>query len=74
MDDIIVKNSGENHLPGDMGKPVVLNTGLNKRVKAVIDEGYKNHAFNQFVSDIISVERPLPDYRGSWYLFFINYI
>jgi polypeptide N-acetylgalactosaminyltransferase len=35
-------------------------------VKALIDEGWKNNAFNQYASDLISLHRSLPDPRDEW--------
>lgn len=53
-------------LAGEMGKPVILPTNLSKDVKAMVDLGWKNNAFNQYVSDMISVHRSLPDPRDEW--------
>ncbi len=50
-----------------MGKPVKLDNP-SPEVKALIDEGWKNNAFNQYASDIISLHRSLPDPRDEWYL------
>lgn len=52
--------------PGEMGKPVVLPKDLDPEVKKKVDEGWKNNAFNQYVSDMISVHRTLPDPRDEW--------
>lgn len=51
---------------GEMGKPVVLPANLSKEVQAMVDAGWKNNAFNQYVSDMISVHRSLPDPRDEW--------
>lgn len=51
---------------GEMGKPVVLPTNLTADVKKLVDEGWKNNAFNQYASDLISVHRSLPDPRDEW--------
>ena len=34
--------------------------------KKLIDVGWKNNAFNQYASDIISLHRTLPDPRDQW--------
>jgi polypeptide N-acetylgalactosaminyltransferase len=51
---------------GEMGKPVVLPANLSADVKKLVDEGWQKNAFNQSVSDLISVHRKLPDPRDQW--------
>ncbi|VVC36597.1 Nucleotide-diphospho-sugar transferases,Glycosyltransferase 2-like,Ricin B, lectin [Cinara cedri] len=51
---------------GEMGKPVVLPGNLATEIKKIVDEGWKNNAFNQYASDLISVHRSLPDPRDEW--------
>ncbi|XP_042221313.1 putative polypeptide N-acetylgalactosaminyltransferase 9, partial [Homarus americanus] len=46
--------------------PVALPKDLDPEVKKKVDEGWKNNAFNQYVSDMISVHRTLPDPRDEW--------
>ena len=36
------------------------------KTKEKIASGWRKHAFNQFVSDLISVTRSLPDPRDGW--------
>ncbi|KAL7016776.1 hypothetical protein ACKWTF_010134 [Chironomus riparius] len=52
--------------PGELGKPVTLPTNLTADVKKMVDEGWVKNAFNQYVSDLISVRRSLPDPRTKW--------
>jgi polypeptide N-acetylgalactosaminyltransferase len=51
---------------GEMGKPVVLPANMTAEVKKLVDEGWQKNAFNQYVSDLISVHRKLPDPRDQW--------
>lgn len=51
--------------PGEMGKPYKVDNP-SPEVKAKIDEGWKNNAYNQYVSDLISLHRSLPDHRDEW--------
>ncbi len=51
--------------PGEMGKPVKVENPSSS-VKKLIDEGWQKNAFNQYVSDMISVHRSLPDPRDEW--------
>lgn len=53
---------------GEMGRPVVLPANLSADVKSLVDEGWKNNAFNQYASDLISVHRSLPDPRDEWWV------
>jgi polypeptide N-acetylgalactosaminyltransferase len=52
--------------PGEMGKPVVLPSNMSAEQKRIVDEGWQNNAFNQYISDMISVHRSLPDPRDEW--------
>jgi polypeptide N-acetylgalactosaminyltransferase len=52
--------------PGELGKPVTLPTNLTADVKKMVDDGWLKNAFNQYVSDLISVRRSLPDPRTKW--------
>lgn len=59
-------NDGDKTAYGEMGKPVVLPANLTADIKKLVDEGWKNNAFNQYASDLISVHRSLPDPRDEW--------
>ncbi|XP_065560666.1 putative polypeptide N-acetylgalactosaminyltransferase 9 isoform X2 [Artemia franciscana] len=49
--------------PGELGKAVVLPKDLTPDQKKLVDEGWSKNAFNQYVSDMISIHRTLPDVR-----------
>ena len=51
--------------PGEMGRAVKLEN-LDPETKKLVDKGWQDNAFNQYVSDLISLDRTLPDYR--WFL------
>lgn len=51
---------------GEMGRPVHLPANLTGEIKKLVDEGWSKNAFNQYVSDLISVHRKLPDPRDQW--------
>lgn len=52
--------------PGELGKPVTLPANLTADVKKMVDDGWLKNAFNQYVSDLISVRRSLPDPRTKY--------
>lgn len=54
-----------NKSPGEMGRPVVLKN-VSIEVKRRIELGWKRHEFNEFVSDLISLRRSLPDPRDAY--------
>lgn len=50
--------------PGELGKPVHIDKNkLSPEERVKYDEGWKNNAFNQYVSDMISIHRSLADIR-----------
>lgn len=51
--------------PGELGQGVTVGADEKEKEK----DGYKKHAFNQLVSDKISVHRRLKDYRHGRYVF-----
>jgi len=51
--------------PGELGKPFKVENP-DRETKAAIDKGWQDNAFNQYVSDKISVHRSLPDPRDDW--------
>ncbi|XP_039954281.1 putative polypeptide N-acetylgalactosaminyltransferase 9 [Bactrocera tryoni] len=52
--------------PGELGKPVYLPANMTADMKKAVNEGWQNNMFNQYVSDMISVQRTLPDLRHDW--------
>ncbi|XP_067124944.1 putative polypeptide N-acetylgalactosaminyltransferase 9 [Centruroides vittatus] len=48
--------------PGELGKPVKL-SNLTDEQQRIVKEGWQKNAFNQYVSDMISLHRSLPDVR-----------
>ncbi|XP_053610097.1 putative polypeptide N-acetylgalactosaminyltransferase 9 isoform X3 [Plodia interpunctella] len=57
---------GSDNAPGELGKPVVLPKNLSVEAKEAVAVGWKKNAFNQYVSDLISIRRKLPDPRDEW--------
>jgi hypothetical protein len=50
--------------PGEMGNPVRIDKEkLSKEERKKYDDGWQNNAFNQYVSDMISLRRNLADIR-----------
>lgn len=50
--------------PGEMGKPVIVDkTKLTKEQVEDFDKGWRDNAFNRYISDMISLHRSLPDIR-----------
>jgi Glycosyl transferase family 2 len=52
--------------PGEMGEGVSLPSNISANIKNLVDEGWRLHEFNQYVSDLISVHRSLADYRDEY--------
>lgn len=52
--------------PGEMGQPFKLGN-VSKEQANLIEMGKQIYGFNQYVSDMISVRRTLPDFRDEWY-------
>jgi len=49
--------------PGEFGHPFSVPSRLGPSVERQVEEGYRRHAFNVLVSDLISVHRNLGDKR-----------
>ncbi|CAB3261270.1 unnamed protein product [Arctia plantaginis] len=52
--------------PGVDGRPVLLQSNLRYDIKQKVRIGWKLYHFNSFVSDLIPVNRSLPDWRDKW--------
>ena len=57
------KPSIDRDAPGEFGHPFAVPSRLGPSVERQVEEGYRKHAFNVLVSDIISVHRNLGDKR-----------
>ncbi|CAF4902814.1 unnamed protein product [Pieris macdunnoughi] len=62
----VIAAPGSDNAPGELGKPVVLPKNMTEEAKTAVSEGWKKNAFNQYVSDLISIRRKLPDPRDEW--------
>ena len=49
--------------PGEGGVEVIPQNADDPEVKAKIEAGWQHTGFNEYVSDLVSVERSLPDYK-----------
>ena len=53
-----------NVITGDNGKPVIIDKkNLTSSDRKKYDDGWLNQAYNEYVSEMISLHRPLPDGR-----------
>lgn len=57
---------GNHAIVGESGSAVVLPKNISDNIKKLVDQGFKDHSFNQYVSDIISVNRTLKDGRTDY--------
>ncbi|KAJ0176765.1 hypothetical protein K1T71_007944 [Dendrolimus kikuchii] len=62
----VIAAPGSDNAPGELGKAVVLPKNISEEAKQAVSEGWKKNAFNQYVSDLISIRRKLPDPRDEW--------
>ncbi|CAB4054819.1 GALNT [Lepeophtheirus salmonis] len=61
----VIKPNVVKDVPGENGEPVRIENP-SPEIKALIDKGWADNAFNQYVSDMISIHRTLPDIRDDW--------
>lgn len=52
--------------PGEWGSPVVISNPTTEQ-QTLIARGYERNEFNEYVSDMIPINRKLPDFRNDWY-------
>lgn len=64
--DLLAEDMAAKGQHGELGRPVTLPPNITADVKKLVDEGWSKNAFNQYVSDLISVHRSLPDPRDQW--------
>lgn len=62
QDEHVIEAPHDPNGPGEMGKAVKLEN-LDPETKKLVDKGWQDNAFNQYVSDLISLDRTLPDHR-----------
>ncbi|KAI1288152.1 putative polypeptide N-acetylgalactosaminyltransferase 9 [Halotydeus destructor] len=62
-DIVIVEPPSDPDAPGEQGRGVTLPKEMAVDVKRKVDKGWQDNAFNQYISDMISVRRSLPDVR-----------
>jgi len=60
---VLMKPPIDREAPGELGHPFEIPKRMGPSVVQQIEEGYKRHAFNVLVSDIVSVHRNLGDHR-----------
>lgn len=58
--------SNEKEKLGDYGKAVTLPPDIPDNIKQLVDDGWKNHQFNEYISNLISVKRNLLDFRSDY--------
>uniref|UniRef100_A0AAF5PRR9 Polypeptide N-acetylgalactosaminyltransferase n=1 Tax=Wuchereria bancrofti TaxID=6293 RepID=A0AAF5PRR9_WUCBA len=58
-----IYKSGDENQPGEGGKAVIIDRNkLTLDERRIYDDGFTKNAFNQYISDMISIHRSLPSY------------
>jgi len=52
--------------PGEQGIGVTMSPTLPPDIQKIFDDGYEKNSFNQYLSDLISLHRSLPDFRHDY--------
>jgi len=52
------------HNPGENGSAVVIPSNASEEIKQMVKEGYDRHGYNDFVSNMIRIDREVFDYRS----------
>lgn len=52
--------------PGELGVPVTMPENIPPDIQKLVDDGWEKHSFNLYLSDCISLERSLPDFRTEY--------
>lgn len=51
---------------GEYGKAVTLPNDIPDNIKTLVEQGWKNHEFNEYISSLISPQRDLHDFRSDY--------
>ncbi|XP_063535968.1 putative polypeptide N-acetylgalactosaminyltransferase 9 [Cydia strobilella] len=62
-EDKLAELNGYDYPPGKNGTPVRIKDKIKGSIRALVAKGWEDHAFNEFVSEVIPVNRSLPDVR-----------
>lgn len=63
---IILFSTANYKYPGEMGSAVHLPSKLSESVRKLVLQGWQENKFNKYVSDIIPLNRSLPDIQDKW--------
>ena len=60
------RNIFDTEYVGELGEAVIMPENLPPDIKEIYDDGWKKNSFNQYLSDLISLHRTLPDFRTDY--------